>query len=179
MLNQRGQAFSVFELLIAGVVAFAILIILLQIMGGLNFNPSGNAKDTITNAIKNAGMSGNATSANFQLAPNDQIVATNLADKTGYDPQSIMFCAGDKISLDSSKIGDKGLKVETLTIGDKPVSKVSWGGLTPLKAKAIVVCEVTNTSEAAIIDSYASNCSGISDYCNDSQPCCAVIIEKQ
>jgi len=55
--DKKGQAFSVFKILIAAIVALAILMLLLNIMGMINFNPANKpdsaAKDMVKTAYSN------------------------------------------------------------------------------------------------------------------------------
>lgn len=57
-MNSRGQAFSVFQLLIAAVVAGAILVILLQVLGtlpGISQDPNEVAGSSVQTQIDNIG----------------------------------------------------------------------------------------------------------------------------
>lgn len=171
-MNQKGQAFSVFELMIAGVVAFAILIVLLTVINQFIFNPQGNSKDAISQALKTAGVSGTVSTQVFEMAPGDSISATNFQSATGYDYQSVFFCKNEK--LDDS--GTVGSKLEIIT--DDGPSTISWQGVSKQKFKAKVVCESTNELIESATTVVKGNCSGVAEYCGESQPCCAVVFEK-
>lgn len=173
MVNERGQAFSVFELMIAGVVAFAILIILLSVISGVIFNPTGNPKDAISTTLKTIGRSGSGLTDTFQIKSNTTLLASNFNDKTALDAQSIMFFSGQ-------------FKSNSLLTVDKTsngVSYVTWKGAQPLNARAQVICGATaqEASDAiSILDSskYDYSSSDLMSYCGDAQPCCAVVLDK-
>ncbi len=54
MLNNKGQAFSVFQLLIAAVVALAILGLLMSVMGMIDFSSNTNPAEVAKNLLKDA-----------------------------------------------------------------------------------------------------------------------------
>ena len=177
-MNQKGQAFSVFELMIAGVVAFAILIVLLTVINGFIFNPQGNAKDSISQTLKGMGISGADTTQSFQMNAGDVLFATNFQSATGYDYQSIYFCVSDKLATATSS----KLVVNQPTDGTT-ASSIKWTGVTKQNFKAKVVCEATSDLINASVDEFTTNActpggDASSSYCGTSQPCCAVIFEK-
>lgn len=178
MLDKKGQAFSVFELMIAGVVAFAILIILLSVVSGVLFNPTNNPRDSISTALKTVGRSAQTVTDTFQIKPNTTIFATNFYDKTGLEATSVKFFAGQFGSNNMLKVD------EELNMSDEArISSVTWNGSQALNAKALVLCEVTNEQAANSIskldsDKYEYNSDELAEYCDDAQPCCAVVLAK-
>ena len=57
MLNQKGQAFSVFKLLIAAVVAVVILTLLLSIIGQINIFGQGEPQEEAEKLVNNLATS--------------------------------------------------------------------------------------------------------------------------
>lgn len=111
MVNQKGQAFSVFELMIAGVVAFAILMVLMQIIGGVLTGQDTDALDSISSKIKAVQPSGQDNTGNFVLKKGVTIDATDLASKTDLDEGSFVFLENElvpevEVSFTGESIGD-------------------------------------------------------------------------
>ncbi|MFA5126367.1 MAG: hypothetical protein WC462_05195 [archaeon] len=173
MLGKKGQASSVFELMIAGVVAFAILIILLTIV--FKVDPDGgysSARDVIGNSIKAASPSGQATIANFKLDKDGLIGVEDLAVKTSLDADSIFFLKGELGS-------NPAIEVSSSTPG-KSYMKYSGTGIT---MSAMVLCKSTasalDESLPLLGDKYDFTATTAMDYCGDATPCCAVILKRQ
>ncbi len=100
MFNQKGQAFSVFQLLIAAVVALAILGLLMSIIGGLSFTaskePDQVSKDLLRSAI-NGQFTGKVEDATFTSKKNE-INTDSLAQVTQTGAQDIAVCVDDELS---------------------------------------------------------------------------------
>lgn len=94
MINQKGQAFSVFELMIAGVVAFAILMVLMQVIGGVLTGQDTDALSAISDAVKSANPSGEQPVANFVLKKGVSVDQSDLALATDLDADSFIFVLG-------------------------------------------------------------------------------------
>ena len=181
MLNNRGQAFSVFELMIAGVVAFAILIILLSVISGVLFSTSNDPVTAIGTTLKTVSPSGQGLTEKFQVKSNGTILATNFATKTDLDASSIKFFVGQ---LQSYTTGSSLLTVgETGGTNGTKVSYVTWKGAQALNARAQVICGATGEDAAVslgLLDStkYDYSSSDLIAYCQDAKPCCAVVLDK-
>ena len=84
-MNQKGQAFSTFELLISAVVALAILVLLLNIVGNLQFfggkNPSDEAKVLIQSQISKP--SELQTTRDVTFRPESSLNAKAIATASG------------------------------------------------------------------------------------------------
>ncbi|MFA5930773.1 MAG: hypothetical protein WC821_00510 [archaeon] len=173
-MNQKGQAFSVFELMIAGVVAFAILIVLLTVISGFGFNPQNNPKDAIIQGLKTAGISGSTTTQVFSMEPGQTLLATNFAAALGYDVESVYFCKSEKVTNASLTVNEADVSGDAGT----NISTVKWSGATKQKFLARVVCETTADLIDSAADAVSAGCEDIAGYCLESQPCCAVIFEK-
>jgi len=169
VLNQKGQAFSVFELMIAGVVAFAILIILLMVINNVNTGVTSNPKDAISTAVKTVGVSGQTTSNVFSFKNGAQVSSDDISSQTGLDVGSLFFMTG-QFGSDS-----------TITVSSDGKS-VLYTGSTEKKVQAIVNCK---QNEGALSNSISvlSQSSSFSSYsfepqaaCGDVSPCCAIIL---
>jgi hypothetical protein len=176
-MNQKGQSFSVFELMIAAVVAFAILIILLNMLnidffgcsntGGMSF------RDTISNSVKAAMPSGQTTTSNFCVTKDSITESTDLALKASVEPSSIFFLKGElkdnqSVIVDSSTSGSSYFK---------------YTASTNVKLKAMTMCKQTaaalDQSLTILGDKYDLSASTAEAYCKESQPCCAIILLRQ
>jgi len=179
MVNQRGQAFSVFELMIAGVVAFAILIVLLMVIGGVNpFGNTQDAKTVIANGIRSISPSGDTTTGVFEISRNG-ITNDDLTDKTGLDAKSIVF--------DTGHFG-AGNSPNDSVIVPSSGSGVQYNGSNTLRAKARVICKQTGQKLADYLSEYvapsgkyALETDPISDEAcgtEEYQPCCIILLER-
>ncbi len=168
MLDNKGQAFSVFELMIAGVVAFAILIILLIVIGGININPYSDPKTVISNAIKSADPSGESTTQEFFLSKDESIDTSDLASETDLDVGALFFVMGQFKDTDPLEVGDAG-------------EYVKYTGATQRKMAAKVICKQTAEALSSSLERLGStyNFSEPPESCADSSTCCAIVLLKK
>lgn len=169
MMNQRGQAFSVFELMIAGVVAFAILIILLMVINGVGTNAYSDAKTVMSNALKTASPSGEALVGAFVLSKDESVDASDLSIKTDLDERSIYFALGQFDESDGVEVGDG--------------SYVMYKGLTERKMTAKAVCKQTAGALSLALErlnegSTTYDTGDPESHCEDVQPCCAIVLTR-
>jgi hypothetical protein len=179
VVNQRGQAFSVFELMIAGVVAFAILIVLLMVIGGVNpLGTSQDAKTTISNGIKSISPSGDTTTGVFELNSKSALTSDDLTEKTGLDARSIVFAVG--------QFG-VGSNPNTQVVAADSGSGVQYTGSGTLRAKARVICKQTGAKLQAFLDDFVPTTAYArevnptdSGACGEEEymPCCIVLLER-
>ncbi len=92
MFNQKGQAFSVFELMIAAIVAIAILFVLLPIIGGIT-TPAGSAVDEIGNVLSSIQVGGTRVTQAFVIEPNEA-VSSDYFSMQGIDKCAVYFESG-------------------------------------------------------------------------------------
>jgi hypothetical protein len=167
-MNNRGQAFSVFELMIAGVVAFAILIVLFMVINGVSLTSTQDPKTVISNGISAISPSGTTTTQNFVIRKMERVDIVDFVTRTGLDSENMFFVKGKLCGNDFLDVGN-GAYVE-------------YTGSTDLKARAKVVCKQTAELLNTSLDTYRDAEYDISvdpmSYCNDAQPCCAIILEK-
>ncbi len=174
MFNQKGQAFSVFELMIAAIVAVAILFVLLPILGGIGGGGGTNASSAIANALASVEKGGTITSQEFTLQKGDTI---NSKQFENFDQHSVNFDVNP---------GFEGSGFEP--VGDSSsYSGFIYNGSTKLKVQAKVICETTGTSLAETLDD--ASIEGVfgvdvTELCEPDepgqfQPCCLVLIERK
>jgi len=169
-LNQKGQQFSVFELMIAGIVAFAILMLLLTIIMKVDITNTGDAKSAIENGIASALPSSTVTTKNFTMKSGDEVTAEDLTNKTGLDASRIYFVSGQMketdVTIDNE--GDAGGALVNARSGE-------------LKVRAKIICKATGASVAASLarlDDYTVD-EFSADSCEENnQSCCVVVLEK-
>jgi len=141
MINQKGQAFSVFELMIAGVVAFAILMVLMQVIGGVLTGTDVAALSAISAAVSSASPSGQANAGSFILEKGLAIGVEDLASETDLDRESFIFTLGEFGVVDGSTPDS------SISIGSDPDvgTYLEYKGSQPKKKiSAIVICKQTN-----------------------------------
>ncbi len=171
MINQRGQAFSVFELMIAGVVAFAILMVLMQVIGGVLTGQDTDALSAISDAVKSANPSGEQPVSNFVLKKGVSVDQSDLALATDLDAESFIFELGAFGS--SSEIETDGTYIKY--IGSQQKKKLA----------ALVICKPTQEQVDAAVGRIQSGAS-TSDYelnnysgkCPEGLTCCVIIPTK-
>jgi len=195
IMGSKGQAFSVFELMIAAIVAVAILFVLLPIIsGGFSFNTT--PKDAISNALSSIETGGNAMTQEFTLDSGDILKSDQFAND-GFDAHSIVFAIAGDNKYPAGK-GDAAID------DSEDFSYFKYTGNVPIAAKAMVYCAQTGESlvgtlgliDAAYSEAYngvdigsdldeaeeiLDDDEAILTLCgaDDYQPCCAVIIMRK
>lgn len=93
MLNQKGQAFDAFKLLIAAVVAGSILVILLQIIGGITIATQKPARvmSQEMSTVKSGGMCSTSSSV-VKFSEGTMLTANAVAEEAGMNPGTVEFC---------------------------------------------------------------------------------------
>jgi hypothetical protein len=175
MFNQRGQAFSVFQLLIAAIVAVAILGVLFSVMGGINVGVTGDPKTAIGNALAGVKNGGQTMSQEFTLKNGDFITSNDFEEK-GFEASMIMFGLGTFDGTNGFEADVEGDEIDGF-------SYIKYTGATPRTVKTSVICQSTDTRLSGVIttmdlDSQISKgmCYGSGD--DSIQPCCAVILRR-
>ncbi len=96
---QRGQAFDAFKLLIAAVVAGAILVILLSMIGG--FVPVGQDPLTVMgqelNKVKKGGVASTSSQV-VQFQEGQEFTANAVAKEAGLSTGQVQFCCTDGVT---------------------------------------------------------------------------------
>ena len=100
MINNRGQAFDAFKLLIAAVIAGAILVILLGMLSGF-INPSANPLDTMANTLQQVKAGAAKTSPQIvSFEEGDGYIANGVAGKANMGQDTIQFCCTSTTGLE-------------------------------------------------------------------------------
>lgn len=169
--DERGQAFSVFELMIAAIVAVAILFVLLPILGGLDTGATGGPRDAVSNSLSAVRTGGNQISTAFNLENGDSISSLDFI-RDGFDQRSIHF--GYHVNLD--RMGDV-FEVGELGEGGQIIT---YSGTTRLPARARVICQLTENllEQALTAGRILNNYVEYGQRCEEAQPCCLVLIER-
>ncbi|MFA5763595.1 MAG: hypothetical protein WC915_02180 [archaeon] len=132
MINQRGQAFSVFELMIAAIVAIAILFVLLPIINDLITPRLGDPVIEIGNNLA-LNTYNKKTTSEFKIESGATVRSSYFKDKT-IDPCSFYFDRGRF----SDKQIDIGIDDDFSDGCDFSMSNISSNDLT---LKAAIICE--------------------------------------
>lgn len=154
-MNSRGQAFSTFQLLIAAVVALAILVLLLNIIGSL---PSINSQKPIKVASDLVASQVNSpaelrTSSSVPFGKEDSLNATSIASQSGVVTNSqICISKGDHIDTDEFVLSSSG-KVLT------------YNGSSALRVKISVLCD----TGSQIQEDLEENGDGFGSWVDDCQ----------
>lgn len=135
--NERGQAFSVFELMIAAIVAIAILFVLLPIVTNITA-PTGDAVTTIGNALSSVPAGSSTETSIFEVKPN-QFVESEIFLAQGIDPCSVYF----DNSAFTRGTGTPIIEVEAFEGSGECVSRFRNTSSNAVRARATVVCSTT------------------------------------
>lgn len=116
-LNERGQEFDVFKLVIAAIVAVAILGVLLSLMGGL-IAPGQEPLPEIARVVKNnVNAPGSYGKTNTVSIPGNQQIVTSeaIASKTGtLSAEQICLAVGEPTYAEKFEVEGKGTDLESL-----------------------------------------------------------------
>ena len=179
MLNNKGQQFEVFKLLIAAVVAVVILTLLLTIIGRINIFGQGNPQDeagkivdalTPTRAVPR-------TSDQVIFNSNDGISNRGIASKTrgSLSDEQVCVLKGDFSDPDDARFQYV------------PGKSVIYTGSSQQNAVVMAICDTgsemaTNSTyfddytAGKISSSWVSDCGCVNDQFN--QKCCVVALKK-
>lgn len=175
MFNQKGQAFSVFELMIAAIVAVAILFVLLPILIDPPVDDVNTVKNAISNSLSSVKNGGSVTSQEFTLSKDILLDSKMFSDK-GFDQHSILFDVDKSISQ-TFNFGIKGT-------GDGAYSSFMYNGSVGLKANARIICQQTGTSLEETLEGQGISLNSgetPTQLCGlegEYIPCCVVIINR-
>ena len=182
MLNNRGQAFSVFELMIAAIVAVAILFVLLPLLP----NPDpvlGGPRDAIGNTLASVSSGGSFTSQEFTVTK-DMPITSSQFSKEGFDSRSLIM-AVQKNLYDQGGSSLFELTANSDISDPTSASIVVYRGNQSLALKAKVICEATGTLLKGTLDSidgtFYSSVDDPTEHCGETEfsPCCIIILERK
>jgi hypothetical protein len=145
MLNQKGQEFSVFKLLISAIVAIVILTLLLQILGIIDFNPNTDPANAAENLLKDidSQVYTEKVSKKLDFKKENSISSLALADSVGLSSEQIcLLLDSDLTSLGFSDNGGTSL--------------ITYSGSSTVRVKLAGICSRSgNDIDSAIQNSTA------------------------
>jgi len=179
-LNQEGQAYSTFKLLIAAIVAMAILAILIPIimnvMGLITADPTNEARSLLSDLVGSPGAIKRTTEVTF--TPDSVLAASALAERLPISADQICMSTG-QFAQDE----DAGFNCLNCDGSSGSPHRLIYNGSSNLTAKIAVVCNVSLAELTTDIGDY-----GLSDYeedvtdacgiCEDKGKCCAIVLER-
>ncbi len=166
-LNQRGQAYSTFKLLIAAIVALAILMILMPIIGSVlqifQDDPSDKTIELL-NDLYSKPETVKITPRAVTFTPEYVLSAQGLAERVPLSKDQICMSLGDFEDNDSFLIRD-----------DDPHHRITWKGTSNQNVKIAVTCNISEDAlmdgiEDTKFDEWETNC----DICDGRGRCCIV-----
>jgi hypothetical protein len=165
MFNKKGQAFSVFNLLIAAVVSLAILGLLMGILSGGVIDVKNKPADTAAEVLKDA-------QNNFYKSVTKE--ATFDADS----PQIAILFVENELSLGSGEIGLCVASEIQNSFNEGASASILYTGSNPLDVKITAICGEGEDIEALLRDSANGNETG---FCagNESGLCRALIYRNR
>lgn len=145
LINQKGQAFSVFELLIAAIVAVAILFVLLPIVTSIVL-PTGDAVTTIGNAVSSTTNTSTETQT-FEIKAKQTILASAFSNK-GVDACAVFFTSKPFDNEQVETVSNKDAELGDMQCTSYIVNRTN----SAIKARATVVCETSVASLRANLE---------------------------
>lgn len=139
MFSSKGQAFDVFKLLIAAVIAIAILTILLPIINQVINIGQLVPNEEAAKLLKNVGIAEDRTTSDVTFSSqNPTLNATTIAQQTGkYTGDQICVSKGD---FENSPDFE----------GPTATGVIRYVGTSPLSAKLTVMCDRANRLEDSL-----------------------------
>ena len=179
-MNEKGQAYSTFKLLIAAIVAMAILAILIPIimnvMGLITADPTTETRSILSDLVGSPGAVKRTTEVTFE--PDSVLAGSALAER--------IAISADQICMSTGKFEeDKQAGFECINCKkDAESQRIIYHGNANLTAKIAIVCNVSNVELAKDIDAYKLKYSEGNDIdkackiCDDKGKCCAIVLER-
>ena len=171
VMDNRGQAFDSFKLLIAAIVAIAILGVLMpiiaQIGGFIPSDPTASIARQLTNTINSPGTLKVTEKLTFSRDVSN-ISAKAIANEASISPDQICFSLG--------AYAERGFTI----MGEGKTKSIVWNGSGTITVKAYVICDTTKEDLAASVESYITDEDVSLDNCDGcgTDKCCAVILKS-
>jgi len=187
-LNQEGQAYSTFKLLIAAIVAMAILAILIpiimQVMGLIKANPTDEAKSLMSSLIDAPGSMRITKEVSF--APGTDISGSALAERVSVSQDQICMSTGDFETADS---GEPGFECLNCDESDASQQRMIFSGSGERVVKIAIVCNkwLGDSSGLAqdLVDYKLDEGDGdpniveaCEKICSEGGKCCALVLKR-
>lgn len=136
-----------------------------------------DTKNAISNSLSIVGKNGSTISPTFNLSDGLIISSQDFAED-GFDQQSIFFGINTKL-LDSSVANNFSFVLDN---DNEKFSFFYYEGATNFKGRARVACQENGEQLDRTLNelsiSYESHSNSAQEYCEDSIPCCIVILER-
>lgn len=147
-LGQKGQAFSVFKLLIAAIVAVFILTFLLQILSGITppaaGEPNEEAASKIKTLVSKLGIAETTKVVNFE--PNTRLSARTIAEKTDtLGNEEVCVITGESDSGSNSPFTVTGG-----SSGSNNGGSVFYEGNSKVTRKLYIICDYADDIQTSI-----------------------------
>ena len=171
VLNNKGQAFSTFQLLIAAIVAIAILAILFQILGIIpgigQQEPSSNAADLVKSLVNKPATP--KTSSQVTFKPGESINAKSIAEgsQAGVTAASISLTKGDFANDQTFEVGGTGALRNITYKGSSSKNVRLWA---ICDAKRDIQADVEALKPSETFDSGTEFCPEV----EDGETCCLI-----
>ena len=173
-MNDQGQAYSTFKLLIAAIVALAILMILMPIIASvLQIFQNDPADKTIEllNGLYNKAEGVKTTQMVVTFTPDYVLSAAALSESTSLSAENICMSLGDFIDREDDE--------DAFSIRDEDDShhRITWNGTSNQNTKVAVTCNINlkrleDGVEDTMFEDWADEC----DICQDKGRCCVVAL---
>ena len=172
-MNNKGQAYSTFKLLIAAIVALAILMILMPIIASvLQIFQNDPADKTIEllNDLYNKPEGIKTTQMVVTFTPNYVLSASGLSESTSLSANNICMSLGDFIDREGD---DVGFSIRQ----DEPHHRISWNGTSNQNTKIAVTCNINlENLRDGIVDTIFEDWGDGCDICDEKGKCCIVAL---
>ncbi len=171
MMNQKGQEFSVFKLLISAIVAIVILTLLLQILNVINIGVTTEPDKAAEDLLKSMDASPyhEKVSDRIDFKKEHSISAAALADKVGLGNNQI--CLGVEDGLD-------GFDNSTETL-------ITYSRDSSVRVNLAGICGPKEGFDGGLIESSTSRLSGAGfsfsqcgGVCDEDQRCCVLVVVR-
>ncbi|MFH1240231.1 MAG: hypothetical protein V1672_03360 [Candidatus Diapherotrites archaeon] len=175
-MNNKGQAYSTFQLLIAAVIAMAILVILIpiimQVMGIITSDPTDETKRMLSNAVDNPSALQYTPEVAFE--PGDVLAAQAITERTGI--------AKDQVCMGALDFGDEGEDDDFEVLKDDAAHRILYHGTGTKTVKIAIVCNVSLEDLEDDIAAYGLDdkitLDDCPETCQEGGTCCAVILKR-
>jgi hypothetical protein len=179
-LDQRGQAYSTFKLLIAAIVAMAMLAILIpiimQAMGWLTNSPLNETKSLISDLVGSPGALKHTPEVVFK--PEDVLASSALVERLSISKDQICMSTGQ--FEEDAENGFECIGCEDASDNQRLI----YHGKSNRAAKIAIVCNVNVDELDSDIEAYGldySEGTSITDaceVCEDKGKCCAIVLKR-
>ena len=174
MLNNKGQAFSTFQSLIAAIVAIAILAILFQILGIIpgigQQEPSSNAADLVKSLVNKPATP--KTSSQVTFKANDSINTKAIAEdsQAGVTSSNITLMLGDFKPAEFSLEAKEAANLQSITYKGSSSKNVRLWAICDRKGD---IGEVVNALQPSETWDAGNYCPSVE---NEGETCCVIAL---